>query len=561
MLRHVWAAALLGLALASPAAEATEPPPGATWSEAYFTSSDGTRLHADILRPAGLPADERTPVILTVSPYTNHAAETTDWSPTDRGPSHRFYDFLGLSGLFARGYTYVMVDLPGFGGSGGCNDWGGPREQAAAASAVEWAAAQAWSNGRVGMIGKSYDGWTGLMALANRPHGLAAVVAMEPVYDGYRYLYTNGIRDINSLATPASFSAVDAVPGSPDDAPEYHLTGNSANGPCYALNIAAQQDDRADSAFWQARALIDKSRGATTPLFLTQGFLEQNTKPDGAFDFYSGLAGPKRAWFGQFDHVRGWEKDGDEFLTGRAGFIDEAMRFLDHYVRGVALSEAPTDADPRVVVQAIDGRYRAEESWPPADATTYTSQLRPGSYRDDGRNRGFGSGAGNGVWTLSQPLPHDAHLAGEPVLEAEVETTVPRANLVANVYAVGRNGTVLMVSRGASLIRDAGVSTLRVPLYGQDWPLKAGQRLAVVLSSNNSEWFELAAPTGSEVSVRSAAIELPFLRFARNNFLDGGTNPRLRQFLGAAPFPLPAGLGEQTFELPPPLEPEPGSNG
>ena len=29
-----------------------------------------------------------------------------------------------------RGYTFVMVDLRGFGGSSGCLDWGGPGEQA-----------------------------------------------------------------------------------------------------------------------------------------------------------------------------------------------------------------------------------------------------------------------------------------------------------------------------------------------------------------------------------------------------------------------------------------------
>ena len=58
-----------------------------------------------------------------------------------RGPSDRFYDFLDLTDVLDHGYTYVMVDLPGFGGSSGCNDWGGNREQGAVVAAVEWAAA------------------------------------------------------------------------------------------------------------------------------------------------------------------------------------------------------------------------------------------------------------------------------------------------------------------------------------------------------------------------------------------------------------------------------------
>ena len=61
-----------------------------------------------------------------------------------------------------RGYTYVMVDLRGFGGSDGCLDWAGPGEQSDVVNAVQWAASQPWSTGKVGMYGKSYDGVTGL---------------------------------------------------------------------------------------------------------------------------------------------------------------------------------------------------------------------------------------------------------------------------------------------------------------------------------------------------------------------------------------------------------------
>ena len=71
-----------------------------------------------------------------------------------------------------RGYTWVQVDLRGFGGSSGCLDWGGPGEQADVKAAVEWAAKQPWSTGKVGMYGKSYDGVTGLIGIAQQPQGL-----------------------------------------------------------------------------------------------------------------------------------------------------------------------------------------------------------------------------------------------------------------------------------------------------------------------------------------------------------------------------------------------------
>ena len=523
-----------------------------SWEEAYFPSGDGTLLHADILRHPEAPKDAKQPVILTVSPYLNHSGQTIDgFDPFGRGPSTRFFDFLELGKVLERGYTYVMVDLRGFGGSAGCTDWGGPGEQADVKAAVEWAGQQSWSNGRVGMFGKSYDGWTGLMAIANRPKHLAAVVSMEPVYDGYRYLYTEGIRYANAFATPAVFVADDVQPGSLNDTPEYHLNGSGPNAACYGLFYAEQQNDDGESAFWQARELIAMARGATTPLLLTQGFLETNTKPDGAFAFFNGMAGPKRAWFGQFDHVRGYEKQDDELAVGREGFLEETIRFFDRHLKGHTVED-----DPSVVVQAVDGRYRAEAEWPPADVMNLSTVLRPGTYLDDSMNYGGSPGADDSrrLWSISKPLPYAVHLAGEPVLEATVTTTLPRANLVANVYDVDQRNKALLVSRGAWLVREAGTSRIRMPMFGQDWPIPAGHRIGVVLSGANSEWW-VHIPTMTDVEVTSASMTLPFLRYARSSFLEGKAGPRLRGFREGETFSVAGDpLGPAiSFTLPPPL--------
>ena len=108
------------------------------------------KLHADVLRPSNLPADAKTPVILSIGPYFNHSGQTGPAGPVEgtsydpvgpsTGPSDRFLDFVEGAQLMERGYTYVMVDLRGFGGSTGCLDWGGPGEQADVVKAVEWAA-------------------------------------------------------------------------------------------------------------------------------------------------------------------------------------------------------------------------------------------------------------------------------------------------------------------------------------------------------------------------------------------------------------------------------------
>jgi predicted acyl esterase len=543
------------------AASAAAPPEGANWTEEYFYSGDGTLLHADVLRPKGLPAGAKTPVIVTVSPYTNHSGQplTPD---LEGGPSSRFYDLLDQGRVFERGYTYVYVDLRGTGGSRGCNDWGGPGEQADVKAAVEWAATRPWSTGKVALYGKSYDAWTGLMGLAQRPDGLAAVVSQEPVVDGYRYLYMNRVRFPNALLTPTLFQIIDAQPGHPSDSPEYQANNVYANvvePGCYATNIADQQNNESESPYWRPRDLVDAVAGNTTPTFLMAGFLEDNTKPDAVFELFNNLSGPNRAWFGPWDHVRGNDRAQDgTYLAGRDTFIAEVMRFLDEHLKGVA----PEQRDPAIAVQDSAGRWRAEQAWPPADAGVLTSTLRAGTYTDNGGNNGTcqardeetgecaDEATGRGLWSISQPLPYAAHLAGTPRIEVAAGAPAD-ANLVAAVYDIAPNGDATLLSRGAYLLRGSG--QVRFELYGNDWVLEPGHRIGVLLSSAHDEWWE-HRPTGEQVEVRSAAIELPFLRRARRPTLDGGPAFKLQDYRATAPFEVSEETiaeAATTFALPP----------
>jgi uncharacterized protein len=554
------------LALAPAAAHAGQVPPGATWSEHFITEPDGTTLHADVLRPSDLPATARTPVILSIGPYFNHSGQTgpagpvegTSYDPVgpNGGPSDRFLDFVGGARLMERGYTFVMVDLRGFGGSNGCLDWAGPGEQADVKAAVQWAAAQPWSSGRVGMYGKSYDGVTGLIGAVSKPAGLTAVVSQEPVYDLYRYLYSERVRYVNSLATPALYDLIADTPGPIVDDPNYNANAlNDLQRPgCPALNWIDQQSDDHQSDYWRARDFIPRAASTTVPVFMTQGFLENNTKPDGAFDFFNALGGPKRAWFGMWDHVRGNDTTSDGRLKmGRAGFFDEVMRWYDRYVKQVAVSQT----DPPVAVQTSDGTWRSEKQWPPADAKSLTATLRPGTYQDDATNNGSMEGAfppvtGHGSWTFSPPLRYPAHLGGVPKLTVDVAVAAPRTNVVADLYDVAPDGTAILISRNARLVDLSG--SYELPLYGQDWKFATGHRVGVLISGANAEWWQ-HVPNLSTVTVRSASIALPWLARKRTATIQGGRAVRLDEYLAAAPFTVdPATIAANTqpgFALPP----------
>ena len=554
-------AACMALVAVPAGAQAAEPPPGADWKQARIQSTDGVTLYADILRPKGLLDRVKTPVILSIGPYFNHSgqlgplglAQDAPYDPITGGPSDRFYDFIEGAKVFERGYTWVQVDLRGFGGSNGCLDWAGPGEQADVKAAVEWAASQEWSTGKVGMYGKSYDAVTGMLGVVTQPKGLAAVVAQEPVYDMYRYLYSNRVRYVNSAATPNLYNAIAASPGAAADTLSYQESAlNDLQRPgCPAFNTADQQDPNHDSGYWKDRDLIARSKGSRTPFFLTQGLLENNTKPDGSAAYYNALRGPRRAWFGMWDHVRGNDKDSEGRLAmGRTSWFEEAMRFYDRYVAGKPDSEAPVSKDPPVALQTNDGKWRTEQDWPPKDAVALSAPLKTGTYADDGSEGGYNDGSGANIWTFSPPLQNDSELAGTPRVTVDVDAPA-NANLVADVYDVDGRGRATIISRQAYLLSGSG--RVSFDLYDQHWKLPRGHRIGVMLTGANQGWW-VHVPTGQEVTVKRASISLPFIQCRRVQDLEGASAIRLDEYLEDEPFQLPADLIAQNtlanFPLP-----------
>src|SRR6202000_2744971 len=111
-------------------------------------------------------------------------------------------------------------------------------------------------------------GW-GLRGEPCRRAGLRGIVSQEPVYDLYRYLYTNGVRYENSLATPALYDAIAATPGPITDTSQYQLDAinDTARPGCPVANYldqAANSDHT--SAYWKARDLIAATKGHKIPL-------------------------------------------------------------------------------------------------------------------------------------------------------------------------------------------------------------------------------------------------------------------------------------------------------
>ena len=562
-LRTLLIASVATLALAAPAV--ADVPENADWTEAYIETPGEPTLHADILKPKGTPEDAKLPVILSIGPYHGHGGQSTPNGPSDADrPSTRWTDLIEDGGIFEKGYILVMADLRGFGASHGCNDFGGTGEQTDVKRAVEWAAQQPWSTGKVALYGKSYDGWTGVMGLDEKPKGLAAAVILAPIIDGYRTLYQNGVHyDAGWYATPGLYQQIDLIPPAPSDGPEYFSNwAQGINPACYADNFASQNTtvDR-DTPFWQERELVN-ARGSDVPVIWSHGFLDANTKPDNFLPVWETLKGPTMGWFGQYDHVRP-----NETAVGREGFFNEMWPFLDRYVKGDTSQDAAIAANPKNTIQEGDGRWRAEEQWPPADAKPYTMEIGEGSVTDAPNNEGEGDTTGQtgvGAWNFGPPVPHEARIAGTPKVKLDVSAIGPRAHVYTLLYDVGPDpenesetiGT--LISRAAHVV--TGEETLEFELYPQDWTLQPGHRLGLLVAGSDLDWYN-PPHSGQTVDILGGQLTVPFLSYQRTKFLEGDVSQAM---LNRDPIPIdPAELEERSVaaQIPPALVPAPGPTG
>ena len=142
---------------------------------------DGVRLFADVYRPAGGGAH---PVLLQRTPY-------------DKSSPGAASGRLDAVRAARSGYAVVVQDVRGRYRSEG-EFYPFANESRDGCDTVEWAAAQAWSTGRVGMYGGSYVGATQWLAALARPPHLAAIAPSVTSHDYYEgWTYQGGALQLN----------------------------------------------------------------------------------------------------------------------------------------------------------------------------------------------------------------------------------------------------------------------------------------------------------------------------------------------------------------------------
>jgi len=152
---------------------------------------DGVKLHTVILIPKGA---KNAPILLTRTPY-NASALTSHAQSSHLGPILNGYDN-ALEVILEGGYIRVVQDVRGKYGSEGdyvmTRPLHGPLNPTPVDHSTDTYDTIDWlvknvseSNGKVGILGISYDGFLPLMALVNPHPALKVAVPMNPMVDGW----------------------------------------------------------------------------------------------------------------------------------------------------------------------------------------------------------------------------------------------------------------------------------------------------------------------------------------------------------------------------------------
>ncbi len=160
--------------------------------EVMIPMRDGVKLHTVILVPKGA---KNAPILLTRTPY-NANTLTTNMQSSNLGSSLYGYDN-ATDVIVDGGYIRVVQDIRGKYGSEGdyvmARPLRGPLNPTTVDHATDTYDTIDWlvkntpeSNGKVGIIGISYDGFTTLMGLFHPHPALKVAVPMNPMVDGWK---------------------------------------------------------------------------------------------------------------------------------------------------------------------------------------------------------------------------------------------------------------------------------------------------------------------------------------------------------------------------------------
>jgi X-Pro dipeptidyl-peptidase len=490
------------------------------------------------------------PLILTYSPYSvlGRNGDAAHWN--------------------ALGYSRAYADVVGTGNSGGCWDYGGPAEKQTAYDLIEAIAAQPWSNGKIGMLGGSYDGTTQYAAAVMHPPHLTAIVPEAAIDRWYDYAFAGGIRYLDTdedfgyegagtagdegVDTPLAFSFGLAVPPPADNTdPMWAQRVQSHFNVCQQVQQTLQGYNFQTpdyTQFWLDRDYLKDLPSVTIPVLVATNFGDWNVKQVDGWQAYHALTGSvfPRVYFGSRWHGHGTPPNTATACTTYSATVD---LWFAHWLQGA--NNGLEQNLPPVTSATTDSAGPTHDSYScgpeplPSNIPLYLANASDGTWAlsPDAVNAPAGSPSASFLWTgtnaetdntlhpfanvpnggggflsfASPVLTRDIRLFGEPTLH--LWSTVQRtwvtytpflidfdpskytgsgpttSSTTANAIPAMTRGWLdsryangLAGPAATQLITPAQPFAEDIHLWPQDYTVRAGHRLILVVTTETTEW-------------------------------------------------------------------------
>ena len=376
------------------------------------------------------------PVIAEFGPYFDEASVET-------GGIEEPGTWLGtmiIEQIVPHGYAFAQVSVMGTGRSNHCMDLMGTAEQLGVDAAVTWLGSQNWSNGNVGMIGKSYDGSTPWQAAMFGNEHLTTIVPISGLIGVMELMWRNGSSEARAPIMHNGVYGSYGIDGDLEDSgnmcPDY-IAGPATGGAAWAWGGEAAGN------YWGERYFLDRVlENYNGSVYLIQGMHDWNVDPHMAVPTINRLYDngiEAKGLFGQWDHDY---PDRPQIMFDRSGvgrgieafpemvrmdWMQDLLEWFTYYLR----EEGP---QPwlGVEIQSNQGQWRFEERYPMTETTELILELGTADLASTGGGNIIRPDASSGPVYETPPLEEDLYFGGLPRLHVNVNT----ANVGGQIYAL-----------------------------------------------------------------------------------------------------------------------------
>jgi len=449
--------------------------------DAPITMDDGLVLRADVFRPL---AEGRYPVILSYGPYGKGLAfqdgYKTAWELMAKenpdalaGSTNKYanWEVVDPEKWVPDGYVCVRIDSRGAGRSPGylCHNAG--REQRDLHLCIEWAAAQSWCTGKVGLNGISYYASNQWRVASTQPPHLAAICVWEGWSDNYRDGNRHGGIICVFRKNWQDMQVKTVQHGVGERGAKSRVTGELACGPetLTEEELVKNREDMwsellsrpLDGPYYRERS-PDFAK-VTVPLLSAANWGGQGLHTRGNFEGYTRSAS-KQKWL----EVHG-SSHWAPFYTDYG--VKLQKRFFDHFLKGIANG---WDRQPRVQLQVRHPGekfvMRHENEWPLARTQWTQFHLDPNgmrlSHTPVAAEQSISYDAmGEGLTFSTPPLETETEITGPSALKLFVSSATADADIFAVLRVFAPDGREVVFQ---------GALDPHTPV-GQGW-LRASQR-------------------------------------------------------------------------------------